>query len=227
MKNLKNYVKNYVKDYINENYLHESIWDVEDNIENDNNEFVIDEIRQFIKDNYYKNVNLKCLDCVFDNEKNKYVVSYTREVSEIKLRSEAKSIANDLFEWDLIDGWFDCSGCDNLTILKGAPKEVRGSFECHNCPKLDSLQGAPEYVGENFNCSYCPKLTTLEGAPKEVWGDFNCYSCSELKSLKGAPKRVDGDFDCQWCPNLHSLNGIGKVRGRIDSNIIDSNISSK
>ena len=224
MKNLKDHIN---ESYLNESYLNESAWDIEDNIKNDNNEFVIDEIRQFIKDNYYKNVNLKCLDFVFDKEKNKYVVSYTREVSGIKLRSEAKSIANDLFEWDLIDGWFDCSGCDNLTTLLGAPKEVRGSFECHNCPKLESLQGAPEYVGRNFDCSYCPKLTTLEGAPKEVWEDFNCYSCSELKSLKGAPKRVDGDFDCQWCPNLHSLNGIGKVRGRIDSNIIDNNIGSK
>ena len=94
---IKNYVKDCIKDHINENYLHESVWDVEDNIENDNNAFVIDEIRQFIKDNY-QNVNLKYLDFVFDEEKEKFIVSYNKPSSGIKLRSETKSIANDLFE---------------------------------------------------------------------------------------------------------------------------------
>ena len=72
MKNLKNYVKNYVKDYINENYLHESAWDIEDNVEDDNNEFVIDEVKQFIKDNYV-HVDLKFLTFVFDEDKEKLI----------------------------------------------------------------------------------------------------------------------------------------------------------
>ena len=217
MKNLKNYIKD---------YLNESVWDIEDNVEDDNKELILNDIKKFIKDNYYPVVINRC-EFVFDEEKEKFIVSYNKSASGIKLRSGAKSIVNDLFEWGTVGWWFDCSGCDNLTTLQGVPKRVERSFDCNNCPKLESLQGAPEYVGGNFDCSYCPKLTTLEGAPETVGGEFNCRGCIELKSLKGAPKRVDGDFDCQRCPNLHSLDGIGKVRGRIDSNIIDSNIGSK
>ena len=208
MKNLKDYIKP---------YINESIWDVDNNVESDNNEFVIDEIKQFIKDNY-QNVNLKCLDFVFDKEKNKYIVNYTREVSGIKLRNKAKSIVNDLFEWGLIDGWFDCSGCDNLNTLQGAPKKVEGDFYCHNCPKLESLQGAPEYVGGGFYCSSCP-ITSLQGAPKTVDGTFDCSYCEDLSSLEGAPKEVGENFYCQGCPNLHSLDGVGKVKGIIVNDI--------
>ena len=34
---------------------------------------------------------------------------------------------------DAIDGKFICFGCDKLTSLEGAPKEVGGNFSCWNC----------------------------------------------------------------------------------------------
>ena len=198
------------------NYICESVWDVDNNIEDDNNEFVIDKIKQFIKDNYLS-VDLKRLTFVFDKEKEKYVVS-CNGVTGVKLNADSKSLVNDLFEWGTIKGWFSCCDCASLTTLKGAPKEVSGLFSCFRCPKLKTLKGAPKKVGGNFSCSGCSKLTSLEGAPKEVGGSFYCYQCP-ITSLKGAPKEVGGNFHCYSCPNLHSLDGIGKVKGEIISDI--------
>ena len=199
------------------NYIYESVWDVDNNVESDNNEFVIDKIKQFIKDNYLS-VDLKRLTFVFDKEKEKYVVSYNGVVGGVKLNTDSKSLVNDLFEWGTIKGWFSCSGCDSLESLEGSPEEVGRSFDCSNCQRLETLKGAPKRVGGNFSCSYCPKLTSLKGAPKEVGGNFYCYQCP-ITSLKGAPKEVGGNFHCYSCPNLHSLDGIGKVKGKIISDM--------
>ena len=49
------------------NYSFESIWDIEDNVEDDNNEFIINKIKQFIKDNY-ETVDLKFLTFVFNDK---------------------------------------------------------------------------------------------------------------------------------------------------------------
>ena len=204
MKNLKDYIV-------------ESVWDVDNNVESDNNEFVIDEIKQFIKDNYI-NVNLKSLTFVFDKEKEKYVVSYNGVVAGVKLNTDSKSLVNDLFEWSTIKGWFSCCGCAKLESLQGAPKEVGGSFDCSNCQRLETLKGAPKRIGGNFSCSSCPELKSLQGAPKEVGGSFYCYQCP-ITTLKGAPKEVGGNFHCYSCPNLHSLDDIGKVKGKIISDI--------
>ena len=198
------------------NYIYESVWDVDNNVESDNNEFVIDKIKQFIKDNYLS-VDLKRLTFVFDKEKEKYVVSYNG-VTGVKLNTDSKSLVNDLFEWGTIKGRFSCCGCDSLESLKGAPERVSRSFDCSNCQRLETLKGAPEHVRWNFSCSGCSKLTSLEGAPKKVGGSFYCYQCP-ITSLKGAPKEVGGNFHCYSCPNLHSLDGIGKVKGEIISDI--------
>ena len=199
------------------NYIYESVWDVDNNVESDNNEFVIDKIKQFIKDNYLS-VDLKRLTFVFDKEKEKYVVSYNGVVAGVKLNTDSKSLVNDLFEWGTIKGWFSCSGCDSLESLEGSPEEVGRSFDCSNCQRLETLKGAPEHVRWNFSCSGCSKLTSLEGAPKKVGGSFYCYQCP-ITTLKGAPKEVGGNFHCYSCPNLHSLDGIGKVKGEIISDI--------
>ena len=199
------------------NYIYESVWDVDNNVESDNNEFVIDKIKQFIKDNYLS-VDLKRLTFVFDKEKEKYVVSYNGVVAGVKLNTDSKSLVNDLFEWGTIKGWFSCSGCDSLESLEGSPEEVGRSFDCSNCQRLETLKGAPKRIGGNFSCSGCSKLTSLKGAPKEVGGSFYCYQCP-ITSLKGAPKEVGGNFHCYICPNLHSLDGIGKVKGEIISDI--------
>ena len=83
MESLKNYVKNYIKDYIAE-----SIWDVDDNIESNNDEVVISEAKRFIKDNY-ETVDLNRLTFVFDEDKEKFEVGYA---GDLKLNDGAESI---------------------------------------------------------------------------------------------------------------------------------------
>ena len=107
-----------------------------------------------------------------------------------------------------IDNDFWCD-YNQLTNLKGSPKEVYESFWCsHN--KLISLRGAPELVGKDFECSF-NQLTNLKGAPKEITGDFSCEN-NQLTSLEGAPEEVGGDF---WCyeNQLINLVGMPRVRG--------------
>ena len=87
MKNLKNYIK----DYINENYLDESVWDIEDNIEDDNKEFILQEIKKFIKDNY-RRINIDRCKIIFDEKKNKYIINCDRPVL---LNSGADQLTND------------------------------------------------------------------------------------------------------------------------------------
>ena len=73
-------------------------------------------------------------------------------------------------QFRVVGGRFDCRN-NNLTSLRGCPREVEG-FYC-NVNELTSLEGAPERVGGNFYCDY-NKLTTLKGAPKEIGGEFKC-----------------------------------------------------
>ena len=65
MKNLKNYIK----DYINE-----SVWDIEDNIEDDNKEFALNGIKKFIDDKYYDNLSQYC-EYIYDDKRGKYIVN--------------------------------------------------------------------------------------------------------------------------------------------------------
>ena len=159
MKNLKNYIKDYIV---------ESVWDIEDNVESDNKEFILNEIKRFIKDNYSV-VDLKSLTFVFDEEKEKYIVS-TR--GGLRLSTEAKSLTNGLFEWDAVKGWFDCSKCP-ITTLEGSPKTIGEYFDCHGCKKLESLKGSPKTIGEYFDCQNCPKLSSLDGIGKVKGGIFS------------------------------------------------------
>ena len=213
MKKLKNYIKN----YINESYLNESAWDIEDNIEDDNKELVLNEVKKFIEDNY-DIVDINSCEFVFDEKKGKYIVNLNGKLGVILKNKKAKQLTNELFEWGVIGGDFSCAYCPELESLKGAPEKVGGAFSCGYCSKLTSLQGAPKEVGNQFNCSKCP-ITSLQGAPKKVGGGFNCVGCNKLSSLKGAPKEVGRNFNCVGCSSLHSLDGIGKVKGRICSDI--------
>ena len=98
----------------------------------------------------------------------------------------------------VVEGHFLCP-YNNLTSLKGAPREVGGEFNCSN-NHLTSLEGAPREVGGDFNCSHS-NLTSLEGVPEEVGGSFDC-SRNNLTSLEGAPREVGGVF-----------NGLGNPLG--------------
>ena len=110
----------------------------------------------------------------------------------------------------IIKNDFNCSNCNSLTSLKGAPKEVGGDFYCYYCTSLTSLEGAPQKVGKDFSCYSCVSLTSLEGAPQKVGRDFVCNYCTSLTSLEGAPKEVSGHFYCNDCTSLTSLEGAPK-----------------
>ena len=158
MKNLKNYIK----DYINESYLNESVWDIEDNIEDDNEESILNNIKKFIEDNC---INIKLNHCkiVFDKKKDKYIVNCDQHVY---LSPNTEQLTNGMFEWDVVEGDFDCANCPELESLEGAPKKVGRHFNCSGCPKLTSLKGAPKVVKWDFICSHCPKLSSLDGIGK-------------------------------------------------------------
>jgi hypothetical protein len=153
----------------------------------------------------------------------------------------AKSVVNDIFEWNEFEGEFNCfkcnieslegfprkiynkeykgcginiDKCENLKTLKGCPNTVFGSFYCRRCMSLTTLEGAPEKIIGNFDCRYCDSLKSLKGAPKYIAGDFNCADCRSLESLEGAPDKVPSDFDCGYCRSLKSLKGLPSSIGR-------------
>lgn len=178
-----------LKDFINE-----SIWDIDDKIEDDNSSILIEkDVLKFIKSNYSYPRSDK-FDFIFDKKKNKCIVNYQYKLSVV---GSYKYLTNDLFEWGEVGGDFKCTGCRNLETLEGAPKRVGGNFNCSGCHSLETLKGAPEEVGGNFECEYCRNLETLEGAPQEVGGYFNCQRCKILKSLDGIGKvegKIYSDF---------------------------------
>ena len=88
-------------------------------------------------------------------------------------------------------------------------QKIVGDFDCSYCEDLTSLEGAPDSVTGDFDCGYCYKLTSLEGAPDSVTGNFFCWNCKKLSSLEGAPDSVTGGFYCRRCTSLTSLEGIG------------------
>ena len=117
------------------------------------------------------------------------------------------------FNFGNVNGYFDCSFCNSLISLNGAPKKVEGSFSCANCDKLVSLENAPEIVEGDFFCHDCKNLTSLTGAPKKIEGSFSCANCDSLKSLEGAPEIVGGYFNCANCNSLVSLDEAPKNVG--------------
>ena len=148
MKSLKDCIKN----YINESYLNESIWDIEDNVESDNKEFILANVKRFIDNNYLDNMSRHC-EYIFDEKQRKYIVNCKRDII---FKAKVECLTDGTFKWGTVEGWFDCSNCP-ITSLEGAPEEVGMTFDCHKCTKLKSLKGAPETVGDNFNCFNCNK----------------------------------------------------------------------
>ena len=151
-----------------------------------------DEILKFLNENYeftlYDDpVALKEVIKIQDN-----IVDVSCEVRIIN--NKITSLTNGLFEFGVVDGYFDCSDCPNLKSLKGAPKKVKRYFNCSNCNNLTSLEGAPKKIGGSFNCHNCPNLKSLEGSPVEVSRNFLCRGCKNLKSLEGAPIVIKGRF---------------------------------
>ena len=102
---------------------------------------------------------------------------------------------------------FTCED-NELTTLKGSPKEVGFSFDCSN-NELESLEYGPSQVERIYFC-YTNKLTSLEGSPLKI-ETFIC-DYNNLKDLKGAPKIVTKSFSCGNNP-LTSLEGAPEEIG--------------
>ena len=136
------------------NYIFESIFDVEDNIDNVD-ESIKDQIRQFLKNNF-KNAS-KCKISKKPNKDGKFEVLSTGDV--VVKNKQINSLTNGSFIWTNIKGDFICSDCNLLKSLEGAPKEVGEIFCCEYCNLLTSLEGAPEKVDDDFYCSNCKSLT--------------------------------------------------------------------
>jgi hypothetical protein len=219
-------------------YIKESLLDDFDELDNDVQQNAIKtNVLKFLIDNYRldgRSINpdtkkIKIGDS--PNKDGKYVVDVDGDV-DVK-NFNIYTLTNDLFVFGKVCGYFNCSRCEKLTSLEGAPKEVGGGFFCSDnkltslegapkkvgggfyCSdnKLTSLEGAPEEVGGHFICSG-NKLTSLEGAPKEVGDGFYCNRCNNLTSLKGAPKKVGGCFNCVGCIKLKNLDHLPKEIGR-------------
>ena len=183
---------------INMKSLYESLFDIDDNVDNVDRSIV----EKFLKDNYIGSFIISNKP----NKDGKYEVSC---VCGVVAQKNITSLTNDMFVWTEMDGEFSCCRCDSLTSLKGAPKKV-GHFFCNNCKSLKSLEGAPEEVRLTFDCKKCNSLTSLKGAPKKVGGEFNCMYCKSLMSLKGAPKKTTG-FRCEGCGGEFTEYDVKKV----------------
>ena len=104
------------------------------------------------------------------------------------------SLTDGLFQWGKVKGDFNCSWCDLLESLKGAPKEV-DYFYCGKCKNLTSLKGVPEVVERVFSCRLT-SITSLEGCPKVVGGNFVCNDCETVFTEEDVRKvsKVKGDI---------------------------------
>ena len=169
-------------------------------------------IRDFISKNYkiYSKITI-------NKVKDKYIVDCGGHV--VVSNRKIETITNNLFEWGVVKGDFNCPDCTSLKSLNGVPKKVGGDFYCRDCMSLKSLKGSPEKVEGNFICHNCSSLKSLEGAPKEVKGYFNCSYCVSLKSLKGSPKTVGWFFDCSNCGTKFTKEDVEKV-SKVKKNIV-------
>ena len=128
------------------------------------NEAVVDdpkleEVKNFLKANY----SGACRISSKPNSNGLYVVNCSYQVC-VK-NSHIDSLTNGLFEFGKV-GDFNCSNCDNLKDLNGAPKDVHSNFRCNHCKSLTSLEGAPKEVGGLFICRSCGKQFTEKDIKK-------------------------------------------------------------
>ena len=143
------------------NYIIESIFDIEDNIDN-MDESIREEIKHFLKDNFKTNSTYQISKK--PNTDGKFEVLSNGTVS---VKNEyITSLTNGLFIWTNIKGNFISSNCNSLTSLEGAPKEVSGGFYCDYCNSLISLKGAPKKVSGNFACGSCGIEFTIDDVKK-------------------------------------------------------------
>ena len=219
MKSLKNYVKDYIKSYINE-----SVWDIEDNVKNDNKGLILDEIKKFMDENYTfetnpssgsylhteDSVNAVIKDFKFVPKNGKYVIDVTSEIY-ITTNPDIESLTNEVFEWgDLSKVNFTIESSTNLKSLKGLPKSIDTlRFVDCNITSLSDLSREVKQLN-SIVINHCTKLTSLMGMPNTVT-EVYLRDVTKLADLKGISNAVNR-FECENCTKLSSLKGLpGKM----------------
>ena len=96
-------------------------------------------------------------------------------------------------------------GSNNLTDLKGSPKQVDGGFRCCN-NDLTSLEGSPISVGGEFHCGN-NKLVNLKGSPEKVGKDFYCFE-NKLTTLEDNLKSLGLFLYCDETPLESIFNDV-------------------
>ena len=161
------------------------------------------EIAEFLKQNFIG-------EWTISKEPNKdgyYEVSSSTSI--YGKQNKLTTLTNGLFIWTKVKGSFSCEKCNNLTSLKGGPREVGRAYYCSYCPNLETLEGGPEFAGW-FDCSRNDNLVSLEGGPKVTQHNFNCSYCPKLKSLKGAPEISGKSITCNYCGEKFSVEEVEK-----------------
>ena len=111
-----------LKEYIYEVSLNEGLLDRVKNKEV-NHEILIEE---FLKENY----DIRGTHTIKET-KDGFIVDVKGEV-EVKNR-DITSLTNEFFKFGKISRTFNCSYCNSLRTLEGAPEKVRSNFYCNGC----------------------------------------------------------------------------------------------
>lgn len=133
-----------------------------------------------------------------------------KEYSKIRIKTAFDFLVKDNRMIKNGDGSYDVNSvldlsALNLTSLEDLPyklNKVHNDFYC-STNNLTSLKGCPKEVNGNFICSN-NNLTNLIGAPMTINGDFVC-SVNNLTSLEGCPKIVNGNFWSTLMKNGHTF----------------------
>lgn len=154
------------------------------------------EIYDFINNNY------DVLHNNYDElPKDKFIISKRKINGKYQISADAfvvvkntniKSLVNDLFVWDTVET-FLCNNCKNLKSLEGSPKKCT-NFNCTFCNSLTNLIGAPEYVDIEFKCDYCRNLSSLEGIRWKSIHHFSCRGTSIQLTAREIKKIVHSKY---------------------------------
>ena len=167
------------------------------------------DVKEFILSNYKfldaPMLNQRMLDeaiFIAPGEGDKFAVSCKKG---LELKEDAKSLTNDQFEWDTIDGSFLIRS-KNITSLKGCPKVINGQFSIFNAQSLKTLEYFPTFVKYDIRIIGCTDLTSLKGMPKRINGPLHIITCA-LKDLKGCPNKIKNGLFMTTCWDLKSMDG--------------------
>ena len=175
--------------------------DVASIVENDIKEFILSNY-EFLNEPPSHQRMLVEKELIILKKDGKFSVSCRKD---IEFKGDAKSLTNDLFEWDTIDGNFYISS-KSITSLKGGPKVINGQFALFSTKSLKTLEYFPTSVKYDIRIIGCTDLTSLKGMPKSINGPLHVINCA-LKDLKGCPNKIKNGLFMTTCWDLKSMVG--------------------